>query len=215
MGPWIENGTIGLSRPDVRNLYFQKKHLLEPFPYLYEGLTTARDYRRMYCPKHVLKAGGGEKCNEVPSADDGTLLRRFERFVRDYGGLRPFDVHLHLQVGHLVYPSGAPMPVTTLYNASDAERGWQEAARAGGVEIPDGEMTHGRKMARRFDVSRVARATKRKICRILALDYCCLNIALPDVCQDVVYCAMERRDDATMAHALTPVVIHPWKDPQT
>ena len=217
----MNEGAIGRSKPQVRQQYLRKKHLLEPFPYLYEGLSTTRDYRRMYCPRSLLGARGGKKCNEVPSADDGTLRRRFESFVRDYDGLRPFDVHLNLQVGNLVFPSGAPLPITALRNATEAERGWQEEARRGGVEIPDGEMTHGRGKTRRFNVSAVARSTRRKICRILALDYCCLNMALPAECQGGddedggVHCAMERRNDATMAHALTPVVIHAWRDPPT
>jgi hypothetical protein len=89
------------------------------------------------------------------------------------------------------------------------------------VEIPDGEMTHGRKISRRFNMSMVSDATKRKICRILALDYCCLNIRLPRECSsdenndndEAVYCAMERRNDVTMKYALESMVIHPWRDP--
>ena len=91
------------------------------------------------------------------------------------------------------------------------------------MEIPDREMTHGRKISRRFDPGMVSVATKRKICRILALDYCCLNIELPGECSSVgenddddgeaVYCAAERRNDETMEHALESMVIHPWRDP--
>merc|ERR1712087_663269 len=118
------------------------------------------------------------RCNNVSSIDNGTLTERFERFVADYSGLDPFDIHLNLQTGYLVFPTGEPFPLTVLYNATDAERGWQDVASSRGVHIPDGEMTHGRKITRRFNVSLVSNRTKRKICKLLALDYCCLNIEL-------------------------------------
>ncbi len=131
------------------------------------------------------------------------------------------SVSLNLQVSNLVFTTGEPFPFTAIYNSTDAERGWQEIAKQRGVVIPNGEMTHGRKITRRFNVSMVSDATKRKICRIMALDYCCLNIALPRECSDgvnyddgeVVYCSVERRDDETMKYALESMVIHPWKDP--
>ncbi len=136
---------------------------------------------------------------------------------------------LTLQVTNLVFPNGQPFPVTTLYNATEAESGWQEIASHNGVTIPSGEMKVGRKKTRRINMSLISNRTKRKICQILALDYCCLNIALPEVCSsagyddkdadeeddgdEAVYCAMEKQDDETMEHALTPLVIYPWKDP--
>ena len=134
--------------------------------------------------------------------------------------LLSFCMHsLNLQISNLVFPTGEPFPITTLYNATEAEKGWQEVASQRGVKIPDGEMTHGRKITRRFNVSKVSNDTKRKICRILALDYCCLNIELPEVCREddedeAVYCAMERRNERTMKYALEPFVIQTWKDPQ-
>ena len=128
---------------------------------------------------------------------------------------------LNLQVSNLVFTTGEPFPFTALYNATEAERGWQEIARERGVEIPDGEILHGRKIPRRFNLGMVSDATKRKICRILALDYCCLNMELPGECSngeneddgEAVYCAVERRNAETMEHALESMVIHPWRDP--
>ena len=116
---------------------------------------------------------------------------------------------------------GEPFPVTAIYNSTEAEKGWQEIASSKGVTIPDGEMTHGRKITRRFNVTKVSDDAKRKICRILALDYCCLNIELPDICRgddgdqdgDAVYCAMQKRNEKTMKYALQKFVLYPWKDP--
>jgi len=51
---------------------------------------------------------------------------------------------LNLQISNLVFTTGEPFPITELYNATTAEKGWQEIASSHGVTIPDGEMTHGR-----------------------------------------------------------------------
>jgi len=221
MGPWMGSGPIVRDKPRVRKAYFDNKYKVEKYPYLYEGFTTIDHFRKMYCPEELLAIDRPLDCNLVPSIDDGNLAHRFEQFVRDYSGLDPFDVHLNLQMSNLVFPTGEPFPVTILYNSTEAEKGWQEVAKQRGLTIPDGEMTHGRKITRRFNVSKVSDATKRKICGILALDYCCLNIELPLECRgddngeedEAVYCAMERRNVETMKYALEPLVIHPWRDP--
>ena len=186
LGPWMGDGEIVEDKPKMKKWYHKAKHKMDKYPYLYEGMTTITDFRKLYCPEYVLERGHGfKKCNTVPSIDDGTLTKRFEQFVRDYDGLDPFDVHLHLQVSNLVYgPTGEPLPVTALYNASNAEREWQNVAKSRGVTIPDGDITHGRKISRRFNVDLVTNGTKRKICRLLALDYCCLNMKLPKVCEN-------------------------------
>lgn len=217
MGPWMGDGPIVRDKPRVRQQYLNNKYKVDKYPYMYEGLSDINDFRRLYCPEEVLENGHFLDCNEIPSIDDGKLAHRFEQFVRDYSGLDPFDTHLNLQISQLVFPTGEPFPMTTLYNATEAEKGWQEVANQRGVEM--GEMTLGRKITRRFNVAKVSDATKRKICRMMALDYCCLNMPLPEVCREAdagdetVYCALERRDDETMKYALEPLVIQPWKDP--
>lgn len=213
MGPWMEKGEIVWDKPQMRKWYQNVKHKIDPYPYLYEGFTEITDFRKMYCPKEVLDTGKFLKCNEYDSIDDGTLLGRFERFVSDYDGIEPFDVHLNMQTTNLIYGNtGEPLPITSLYNASDAERGWQEVASAVGVTIPNDEMTHGRHQSRRFNVKKVSEATQRKICSILALDYCCLNFKLPKVCEGVVYCSLEQmdliwRDEAKGKN----LIIRPWE----
>ena len=104
--------------------------------------------------------------------------------------------------------------MSALYNASDAEKEWQEVASQKGVTIPDGEMKHGRHQSRRFDVSKVSEVTQQKICQLLALDYCCLNFKLPEVCDDVgLYCALEQMEGQRMwkKDDSLNVVIRPWE----
>lgn len=184
LGPWMGEGEIVANKPKVRKWYHSVKHRMDKYPYLYEGMRILDDFRKFYCPPEILATKRPLKCNDVPSIDDGTLTRRFEQFVRDYDGLDPFDVHLHLQVSNLVFGgTGEPLPISVLYNASNADAGWQEIAEERGVTIPDGEITHGRKITRRFNTDLVSDETKRKICKLLALDYCCLNLQLPEVCR--------------------------------
>jgi hypothetical protein len=120
------------------------------------------------------------------------------------------------------------MPLTMIYNSNETEAGWIHIGQRVGVrdDIPMDEMTHGRKISRRFNVSDVSIGTKKKICRLMALDYCCLNVELPMECSNnydddddddtdddgTVYCTMERRDETNMEYALTSMVIYPWQD---
>jgi len=214
MGPWMGGGELVRNQPGLREHYQTVKYKVDKYPYLYEGMKEINDFRKMYCPKEVLDTGVFLNCEEYDSIDDGRLLNRFEQFVNDYNGIEPFDIHLSMQVTNLIYDTGEPLPISTLYNASDAEKGWQEVARQHGVTIPDGELTHGRHQSRRFDVSKVSEATQHKICQILALDYCCLNFKLPKVCGDVgLYCSLEQMEGKRMwkNDDSLNLVIRPWE----
>ncbi len=217
LGPWMGDSPLVQNKPAVRKSYFQNKYKVDKYPYLYEGLPTIGHFREVYCPPDELKLSP-MACNNVPSIENGTLAHRFEQFVRDYDGSDPFDVHMHLQVSNLVWGvTGNPLPVTKLYNSTEADKGWLDIAREKGVHIPDGELTHGRRITRRFNVSKVSDATKRKICRLMALDYCCLNFELPEVCRtadedEAVYCALDKipKRDGYNNDALYELVVQQW-----
>jgi hypothetical protein len=217
-GPWIGDRDHAERMPRAAEYYAENRHRLDKFPYLYEGIRTYEDYSRLFC-----RPGGGRTgkapnddvrrrrraaapaaaaeesaCDEVRNASAGlALTERFERFVRDYDGADPFDAHLECQVPYLVDGrDGTPLPVSALYNASEADGGWRDIARAMGAEIPEGGLRVVRSAPRNFDLSKVTDYAKQKICRILALDYCCLNFELPEVCRmsegEGVYCAVRR-----------------------
>lgn len=201
MGPWWGSGSFAEEKPAIHKAYMSNKHKIDPYSYLYEGMDTIYDFRKMYCPRQLLEQRNGYvNCSDIDTIDDGNLTRRFERFVHDYDGLKPFDNHLRLQVSFLVYnfrSNGAPLPVTSIYNASEAHAGWNIIAKDRGVVLPHDRMTHGRKNSRRFNLSLVSNETKQKICQIVALDYCCLNLQLPEVCKTDdhskgVFCTLEQ-----------------------
>ena len=85
-------GPIVDDKPRVKQSYLDNKYKVDKYPYLYAGMKGIRDFQRKYCPKRILKRGNALACNDVPSIDDGDLARRFEKFVRDYSGLDPFDI---------------------------------------------------------------------------------------------------------------------------
>jgi hypothetical protein len=207
-GPWFGEGRLVENRPGEVKGYHKTKHKVEPYPYLYAGMKTYDDYRDKFCDK-----GSDKECKTAETIDDGDLTRRFEMFVNDYSGTDPFDVHLSMQVPFLaIAETGDPLPISVLYNASYAERDWLSIAKQNGVDVPADTLVHGRKTPRRFNMSLVTDATKKKICKILMLDYCCLNLELPDVCKynmseeeanGLLSCSMETRGGK---HYITP-----WK----
>ena len=203
MGPWWNEVDFAKTSPGLAKVYTSNKHKVDPYPYLYKGMQTIDDFRRLYCPHELLQQSYA-KCVDAATIDEGNLTSRFEQFVRDYDGREPFDNHLKLQVAFLVYNSrsnGEPLPISAIYNASEAEKGWTAISSDHGVEIPKDGMVYGRKNARRFNMNLVSNATKQKICQISALDYCCLNVELPGVCrskqgdEDVV-CVLEKATDS-------------------
>eukprot|EP00978_Attheya_sp_CCMP212_P012606 scaffold31521_cov55-Attheya_sp.AAC.5 len=188
-----------------------------PYPYLFEGIKNEDDFRQLFCPDEILRSGKYKNiitklCDEAESVD-ANLTLRFERFVHDYNGSDPFDVHLTLQVLHLINSSGEPLPISHFYNASEAKKDWGVIANNFGVNISEGGDTHARKRSRKFNVDLVSVATKQKICRLMALDYCCLNIELPVFCReeggDGVFCAMERKNWDVTQEAKS-MIIRSW-----
>lgn len=214
-GPWIGSTETANRMPGVARYYRENRQRLEEHPYLYEGINTYEDYVNLFC--HSSKKDGrcDEEAHAVPANGGLTLIQRFERFVSDYDGTRPFDNHLRCQVPYLVDGrDGLPLPVSTLYDAKDAEGGWRRIANGLGVVIPEGGLEVVRGAPRRFDTSRVSNATRERICRLVALDYCCLNIELPEVCRmrddEGVYCAI--RKSRKSSRLGTKFYIQPWNE---
>jgi len=81
-GPWMKK----------RKGEFFKRYneFVHPYPYLYEGMTEWGDYQAMFCPESL--GWKQKRCMQSESHENGTLARRFERFVWDYDGVSPFDL---------------------------------------------------------------------------------------------------------------------------
>mmetsp|Transcript_27287 Transcript_27287/g.54676 ORF Transcript_27287/g.54676 Transcript_27287/m.54676 type:complete len:439 (-) Transcript_27287:2657-3973(-) len=175
----------------VRTAPWQSKSTSHPFPYLHEGLHSYQDYEDVFCPPDTRRSR--KDCVFRQSKENGTLASRLERFVFDYDGLDPFDVHLTLQVPMLSFHTGLPLHITQIYNTTDSQGGWNAIAKQFlGKTLEDkggkkGGVIAGRSYPRRFNSKLVSVEAQRRICELSLLDYCCLNIPLPDVCKGAHY----------------------------
>ncbi len=61
-----------------------------PYPYLYENIYSYQEYEDVFCP--IETRNDRKDCVFRESKENGTLASRFERFVKEYDGLDPFDV---------------------------------------------------------------------------------------------------------------------------
>ncbi|KAL7478663.1 hypothetical protein ACHAW6_004415 [Cyclotella cf. meneghiniana] len=186
-GPWMKHR---------KGRAFRKYAALDhPFPYLYENMTEWQDYQESFCPSAL--GMNRRECTESDTFENGTLAKRFERFVWDYDGISPFDLHLHLQVPHLSNRhTGRPKRIDEIYHTSSAITDWEYIADFYGESIPDEGEFQARSAPRRFNTSLVSLETKQRICQLSAIDYCCLNLKLPEECDRSevdIFCSLEHR----------------------
>lgn len=180
--PWQKSENDYYIDPDTKRQL--KSH---PFPYLFDNIHSYRDYEDVFCKRKNRK-----DCIFGETQEDGTLTTRFERFVSEYDGRDPFDVHLTLQTPMLSSEDGAPLHITQIYNTTDSEGGWKRISKQFHGENTtlgqkDGDVIAGRSYPRRFNSDLVSVNTQRRICELVLLDYCCLNLPLPEVCRGKHY----------------------------
>jgi hypothetical protein len=191
----------------------QQTRKVHPFPFLYENFQSYHDYEDVFCPPSTRKNPNNRReCLYRPTQEDGTLAKRLDRFVQEYDGRTPYDVHLILQVPKLLSKNsdGTSIKVTELYNTTNSEHDWQLIAKkhigqhAQFTKTEDakqsGGVIEGRSFPRRFDKSLVEKETERRICLLALLDYCCLNFPLPSSCvgegEEVLSCTMDYDDES-------------------
>ena len=59
---------------------------------------------------------------------------------------------------------------------------WSKIGQLVGHVVDPTKVMQGRSFPRRFNVTAVSKAVQQRVCQLLALDYCCLNFPLPEVC---------------------------------
>jgi len=162
-----------------------------PYPYLFENINNYEEYQDIFCPPETRSIPeSGKECVDKPSAENGTLASRLERFVNEYDGRNPFDVHLTLQVPMLSSENGIPLHMTQIYNTTDADNAWRNIGKqfiGANSTLSNSGAIEGRSYPRRLKKELVSIETQRKICELALLDYCCLNLPLPSVCQGEHY----------------------------
>lgn len=126
-----------------------------------EGLPNYKAYEKLFSQPHLLTA-------------------RFEQFLDDWDGKELFDNHLSLQSPLLAYPSGLTRQFIWLGEVGNLDADWKEVSSLLGFPSPT--VIHGRSFPRRMNISLVTPHAKRRMCHLLALDYCCLNFPFPPEC---------------------------------
>ena len=192
--PWSKSQNPYYIDPDNKNN--RKQH---PFPFLYENFNSYHDYEDVFCPPSTrTNPNNRRECLFRPSHEDGTLAKRLERFVQEYDGRTPYDIHLILQVPKLLSKdssTGSSINITELYNTINAKNDWKTIAKKYIGEHAklltttnkdnnkeSGGVIEGRSYPRRFDKKFIGKETEKRICQLALLDYCCLNFPLPSSC---------------------------------
>jgi hypothetical protein len=115
--------------------------------------------------------------------DERTLA--FLQFVHVYDAAIPFDGHLRLQTPRLVKHDGRgrALDLDSVVDTHDMDDHWISMAKCVQAPLPPEaglRANPGRTMI--LNVTTIDPATRRKICQLSALDYCCLNYPLPPEC---------------------------------
>jgi len=132
--------------------------------------------------------------------DRDGVLKALETFVLEvYDGYRLANNHLGLQSTQLQrreYPELVP---DVLHDLDDAPAFFARLKREKNVTVQSAIPDRYYAAKLRLDTSLLRADVVRKICQLHALDYCCLNFALPPECAGAVRCRW--RDPRAHAHA--------------
>jgi len=216
-GPWMK---VTSGRHDFESWANYIQHFDHPHAYLYENMTSYQDFQDAFCPPNLIPNGFRDRrvaspqprrpnwCTDQPTRENGTLASKFERFVWEYDGVTPWDVHLSLQVPILSdQKTGRPARITEVFSTETSTENWKFIVAKYGQTLPESENLNGRAIPRRFDTKLVSIETKQRICQIAAIDYCCLNLKLPLECDGVdVSCALDKDERGDYR-------IQPWSHP--
>jgi len=144
-----------------------------------------------------------------PRSDHNGTVRALEAYVETYDGTGAELNHLRMQVPNLMLEWGVPH-YDAFYEMEDMEaefrRLFRDRSPSSNSTSYDNDNENGNENDNdnvtvvkhthnlRIDTSAIAVETRRKICRLNALDYCCLNYKLPPECRGEVECRWTQRD---------------------
>lgn len=108
-----------------------------------------------------------------------------DKFLAAWDGLSVFDIHLRLQTSSLSdSATGKMFRIDEIHDIRNSDIAWKSIATRFGVDDAtiSSALIRGRSYPRRFNTTLVSEQSVQRICRYAALDYCCLNFALPPEC---------------------------------
>lgn len=115
-----------------------------------------------------------EKLFNTQALDDA-----FATFVDHYDGIQPFDVHLMNQNDAIMKYN-----VTTFADINTIVENVLQPY------VPEKKLKliRGRAYPRRINVDKIQENTKRKICKLVEKDYCCLDLPITNACSNYIQC---------------------------
>lgn len=138
------------------------------------------------------------------------LTNAFTQFVNDYDAQEPFDGHLRLQIPRLTHSkTGIPIKLNATFDSTQMQESFQQIARDVKKTEPITVIHAYDRGTKRMDFSSIPDKTRRKICQLSAIDYCCLNYKLPPECQNVVTCRWIQKPQLSEELLIEPVSPYP------
>ena len=142
------------------------------------------------------------------------LLESLRLFIEIYDGEHPFDRHLRQQVPRFYNATtGRTRPLDAIYEVNDAEKVFKQfAQQADPPKQLNGSSTHANTWNLHLNTTGHLSVNQlRKLCHLSALDYCCLNYPLPEVCRGAFQCQWTLKpdiakedEDGLLIEALSP-----------
>mmetsp|Transcript_709 Transcript_709/g.1086 ORF Transcript_709/g.1086 Transcript_709/m.1086 type:complete len:428 (+) Transcript_709:181-1464(+) len=115
------------------------------------------------------------------------LMDSYEKFVRGYKDFNAYDLHVHLQVPYLTERSEKHQ-FDYIFDVTNMTDELNYVMRRLGRKQPIQKILSKRvALSAKSSTINVSRATAEKVCRINALDFCCLNMKLPEECIGTTY----------------------------
>ena len=88
---------------------------------------------------------------------------------------------------------GMPIHLDFIGDTKHTAEHWKQIGEE--LNVPNVTVIRGRGYPRRMNISYIATKTYNKICRLAAIDFCCLNFKLPPECATSgVACGWETKD---------------------
>merc|ERR1712130_339903 len=97
------------------------------------------------------------------------------------GGMTIFHPNFQLQTTALLDFEGLPFPFVFIGNTSQLKKDWSTLIKMYKIESSF-KVSRNAVVSSRIDRSEIHSQASKKICQLLALDYCCLNFVLPPEC---------------------------------
>jgi len=167
----------------VRTLAGKGPKVPEKFNVFHNDLPDYKSYERIFCGKDadVPRTRQLKPCDQVLSREKGELSSRFEKFVEVWDG-HVFEAHLAMQAPILSKrQTGRCHKLDFIGDTKHTKEHWEQIGQHLGVQ--NVKVIRGRAYPRRMNISFISTKTYERICRLAAIDFCCLNFPLPPQCE--------------------------------